>query len=156
MSPVEIPLVLGSLVVEAGAWAPGGPGVRLSDADRRRPHTLGDEQARHLAAWLLAAVGDAPAPADPDAVRVEIDRQRAALAARSAEDVPEDFRAGLAWASHALDAVAAVAVPDLLQACGDDPTLCRACGACSCARCRRDDEHAAATAAAMAALEVLR
>lgn len=87
------PLRLAGLTFEQGAHGYAGPGVGVRHA-HRRPEALGDEQARHLAAWLLATVGDAPAPADPDAVWTAID---------------EHVRAGLAWASHALDAVAAAA-----------------------------------------------
>ena len=74
---------------------------------RARSAVLGPEHSRSLAWWLLGHVGDRAAPADPDAVRVAIDEQRAALAARSAAaETSEDFRAGLAWADQALEAIA--------------------------------------------------
>lgn len=88
---------------------PGVAGYGVFVVIRGRRLALGAEQTRSLAAWLTAHSGALPAPADACAVRVEVDRQRAALARRSAADVSEDFRAGLAWCDHALDAIAAAA-----------------------------------------------
>lgn len=88
---------------------PGVTGYGVFVVANRRRFALGAEHTRHLAAWLTAHAGALPPPADPDAVRLAIDVQQAALAARSAADVSEDFRAGLAWAAHALDAIAAAA-----------------------------------------------
>lgn len=104
-----------------------GPAWSASDVDaapvaEHHPHlgvrvrvgrvaaVLGPELARSLAWWLLWRVGDRPAPGDPDAVRVAVDDARAALAARSADPgTTEDYRAGLAWCDHHLDAVSRAA-----------------------------------------------
>jgi hypothetical protein len=94
-------------VVEAVAYH-AAAGVRL----RSRGTVLGPEHARSLAWWLLAYVGDRSGPSAPDTVRVVIDEQRTALARRSAQDVSEDFRAGLAWAARALDEIADAASTD--------------------------------------------
>lgn len=64
---------------------------------------------RDWVTWWLADDGDTPEPAGPDAVRLAVDEQRAALSARSVEACSEDFRAGLAWADNALDAIAKAA-----------------------------------------------
>jgi hypothetical protein len=74
-----------------------------------RGAALRPELARSLRDWLSWWLGETPPPADPDRVRLVIDEQRAALAARSVEACTEDFRAGLAWAEHALDAIAEAA-----------------------------------------------
>lgn len=98
-------------------WAAAGlqlhpnlwPGARL--ATGLGSHwDLGPEHARTLAAALLRLVGDSAGPADPDAVRLAIDEQRAVLRERSsAPDTTEEARTELAWASRALDEVAAAA-----------------------------------------------
>lgn len=68
---------------------------------------------RDWCSWWLDDDGQSPPPADPDPVRVEIDVQRAELRQQSAEagvgDAAEHYRAGLAWADRALDAIAAAA-----------------------------------------------
>lgn len=98
------------ITVEPTVPGVAGYGVLIRARYGGRSWALGSELTRHLAAWLTAHVGALPPPADPDAVRIEIDRQRADLLARSADDpTTEDFRAGLAWANHALDAIAAAA-----------------------------------------------
>ncbi len=86
-----------------------GYGVLIRARYAGRSWALGSELTRSLAAWLTAHAGALPPPADPDAVRLEIDRQRNALYARSQTTDSEDFRAGLAWADHAFDAIAAAA-----------------------------------------------
>lgn len=71
---------------------------------------LPPELARSLRDWLSSHLGDTTrAPADPDEVRLAVDEQRQQLRDLSAQDVSEDFRAGLAWADTALRAVADVA-----------------------------------------------
>lgn len=97
----------GELAVEA--VLPGITGYGVFVIARARRFALGAELTRHLAAWLTAHAGALPPPADPCAVRLAIDGQRAALAARSTETDSEDFRAGLAWCDHALDEIAAAA-----------------------------------------------
>ncbi|QJY46675.1 hypothetical protein [Pseudonocardia broussonetiae] len=88
---------------------PGVAGYGVFVVIRGRRLALGAEQTRSLAAWLTAHAGALPPPAAPDAVRLEIDRQRAALAVRSERTDSPDFRVGLAWCDHALDAIAAAA-----------------------------------------------
>jgi hypothetical protein len=97
----------GEITVEPAI--PDRPGYGVFVMAARRSYAIGGELTRHLAAWLTAHVGQLAPPADPCAVRLEIDRQRAALYARSQTTDSEDFRAGLAWCDHALDAIAAVA-----------------------------------------------
>lgn len=97
----------GEITVEPAI--PDRPGYGVFVMAARRRYAVGGELTRHLAAWLTAHVGLLAPPADPCEVRLEIDRQRAALRTRSEGTDSEDFRAGLAWASHALDAVAAAA-----------------------------------------------
>lgn len=106
------PLRVGGVIFEPHAYQVPGRGVTLRTDGRtgRVCIVFGAEQARELAAWLTAAVGDAPGPADADAVRAAIDEQRRILAGRSAAAVTtEEARAELAWADHALDAIAAAA-----------------------------------------------
>lgn len=86
-----------------------GAGVWVRHLGRTGAAWVGPEHARSLAWFLLAQVGDRPAPSDPDRVRVAIDDARRALRERSAAADSEDFRAGLAWCSQALDAIAAAA-----------------------------------------------
>jgi len=103
--------------VTAPVWSAAGATVRpLFEYTRRygltvhsrQPATLPPELVRSLRDWLtwwLSDDGTTPSPADPDTVRLAIDLQRAALRERSLEPVSEDFRAGLAWADNALDAI---------------------------------------------------
>lgn len=103
----------------ASQWSAAGVDVRPVDEyhgpagvilSARGGIWLGNEAARSLACWLLWWAGDRPAPADPDRVRAAVDEQRAALRKRSAaKETTEDFRAGLAWAEHALEAIAKAA-----------------------------------------------
>lgn len=96
------------LVVEPPWPNPFGAGwalitVRLGP---RRVTSLTHEHALHLRDWLSHHLGDTPALADPDAVRVEVDEQIEQLRERAATSESEDFRAGLAWAQRALTEVA--------------------------------------------------
>lgn len=78
----------------------------------RRTTCLSPELVRSVRDWLtwwLDDDGRTPPPADPDRVRAVVDDQRAELVKRSVEVCSEDFRAGLAWCDHALDAIAAAA-----------------------------------------------
>jgi hypothetical protein len=85
-------------------------GVFVRRAGEQGASWLGPELSRSLAGWLLWQAGDRPHPADPDRVRVAVDDARRSLRERSsAAETSEDFRAGLAWADHALDAIAAAA-----------------------------------------------
>lgn len=102
-------------------WSAGGVTVRpvfqhdqrfgLTVTIDRRTAVLAPTLAASLRDWLawqLDGHDDTPAPADPDRVRLAIDEQRAALAERSM-DASENFRAGLAWADNALNAIARAA-----------------------------------------------
>lgn len=98
------------LVVTPVAEYDRSSGVFVRRASRPGATMLGAELTRSLAGWLLWCVGDRPAPPDPDTVRVALDDARRALRERSAApETTEDFRAGLAWCDHALDAIAAAA-----------------------------------------------
>lgn len=88
---------------------PDRPGYGVFVMTRGRRYALGSELTRHLAAWLTAHAGALPPPADPCAVRLAVDVQRAELCRLSERSDSEDFRAGLAWADHALDAIAGAA-----------------------------------------------
>lgn len=87
-------------------------GIMLRFTRGARPvgAVLGPELTRSLAHWLLWAVGDSPAPADPDAVRAAVDEQRRLLMERHrAPGLTAEADTELAWAFTALDAIAAAA-----------------------------------------------
>lgn len=95
--------------VHVAPWSPhtrhGGVLVRAGSGGH-----LTDELARSLASWLLWWAGSIDTPAEPDRVRLAVDEARAALRDRSAAvETTEDFRAGLAWCDHHLDAIAQAA-----------------------------------------------
>lgn len=102
---------------------------RVQVHSRHHGAGLPPELARSLRDWLSSQLGDtARAPADPDEVRLAVDDQRQQLQALSAQDVSEDFRAGLAWADTALRAIADVAeqtppVPPIPSTAPDAVTL---------------------------------
>lgn len=106
--------------MSASSWAAAGVAARLAhEYDRAsgvvitvgpRSVCLPPELVRSLASWLAWAAGWPAAPSTPDAVRVAVDAARTALRERSAAaETTEDFRAGLAWCEHHLDAIAKAA-----------------------------------------------
>lgn len=96
--------------VEVRPWSEHRPGEHVTVAVPSRCASLPPELARSLAWWLLWWHGDRTTPAPADRVRVAVDAARMALRERSAAvETTPDFRAGLAWCDHHLDAIAEAA-----------------------------------------------
>ncbi|MEV1295737.1 hypothetical protein [Pseudonocardia sp. NPDC049635] len=75
----------------------------------RNSTALTHEQALHLRDWLNTHLDDTPPPADPDAVRAEIDEQIEQLTRLAADSKSGDYQTAMAWAQHALNKVAEAA-----------------------------------------------